>query len=252
MSDMKDNSNESNHSAIHLSLQGKGGVGKTLISSMLAQYFLKRGDRVQCIDTDPLNHTLAQYKGLPVQPLRLLRGGRINERRFDSLVDQVLSDNGTFVVDNGASTFLPLWNYILENNVLRLLSDAGKRLYVHTVVTGGQALADTLEGFRQLADTTRDRGMVVWINEYFGPVEWEGNEFFDMAVYKQNESKLLGTIEIPRRSQDTFGEDIEEMITRKQTFREAFLWTGSSVLTKQRLKIVQDDLFGQLDRLAFD
>src|SRR2546430_9285760 len=128
MSDMKDNSNGSNHSAIHLSLQGKGGVGKTLISSMLAQYFLKRGDRVQCIDTDPLNHTLAQYKGLPVQPLRLLRGSRINERKFDSLVDQVLSENGIFVVDNGASTFLPLWNYILENNVLRLLSDAGKRL----------------------------------------------------------------------------------------------------------------------------
>ena len=39
--------------AIHLSLQGKGGVGKSLIASILAQYFNARSKIIRCIDTDP-------------------------------------------------------------------------------------------------------------------------------------------------------------------------------------------------------
>src|ERR1700689_2731307 len=36
--------------SIHLSLQGKGGVGKSLIASILAQYFTDRCREIQCID----------------------------------------------------------------------------------------------------------------------------------------------------------------------------------------------------------
>jgi Mrp family chromosome partitioning ATPase len=37
---------------IHLTLQGKGGVGKSLVSSILAQYFRHRGADIHCLDTD--------------------------------------------------------------------------------------------------------------------------------------------------------------------------------------------------------
>jgi Mrp family chromosome partitioning ATPase len=36
---------------IHLTLQGKGGVGKSLVAVILAQYLSKRGLQIQCIDT---------------------------------------------------------------------------------------------------------------------------------------------------------------------------------------------------------
>ncbi len=49
--------------SIHLSLQGKGGVGKSLVASILAQYFLHTGRDLCCIDTDPVNQTLSQDKG---------------------------------------------------------------------------------------------------------------------------------------------------------------------------------------------
>ena len=39
--------------AIHFTLQGKGGVGKSLVASILAQYFRHRGAEIHCIDTDP-------------------------------------------------------------------------------------------------------------------------------------------------------------------------------------------------------
>ena len=61
--------------SIHLSLQGKGGVGKSLVASILAQYFNARGKAVRCVDTEPVNRTLFQYKALNVNRLELLREG---------------------------------------------------------------------------------------------------------------------------------------------------------------------------------
>jgi hypothetical protein len=149
--------------SVHLSLQGKGGVGKSLVASILAQYLNRKAQAVRCIDSDPdpVNKTLSQHKGLRTAPLPLLREGGIDQRAFDGLMEELLTADGVFVVDNGASTFIPLWNYFLENNVHELLRAAGKRLFVHTVITGGQALADTLNGFGQLAESTSDQNIVV-------------------------------------------------------------------------------------------
>ena len=120
---------------------------------------------------------------------------------------------------------------------------------VHSVVTGGQGLADTLSGFNQVAETSRERNMVVWVNEYFGPVRQDGAGFADMAVYKKNQDKVLGSVAIVKRNQETFGRDIEEMIAAKITFDQALRSGEFSIMAKQRLRIVKDDLFEQLDAL---
>ncbi len=236
--------------AVHLSLQGKGGVGKSLAASLLAQYFMARGQSVRCIDTDPVNKTLTQYSALEAEPLHLLREGAIDQRAFDTLMERLLTEDGTFVVDNGASTFIPMWHYMLENNVPEMLCEAGKKLYVHTVITGGQALADTIKGFGQIAQSTADQNVVVWINEYFGRVEYDGKQFSQMNVYKEHEGKVFGCIAIPKRNQDTFGRDVEEVVSRKLTFEEAIRDGAFSIMTKQRLKVVQRHLFEQIDTLS--
>lgn len=236
--------------AIHLSLQGKGGVGKSLVASILAQYFRDRSRSIQCIDTDPVNRTFAQYSGIDASRLELLRDGCIDVRGFDGLMERLLTEDGTFVIDNGASTFIPLWSYIVENEVIDVLRQAGKRLYVHTVITGGQALLDTVNGFRSLAQSTTDRNIIVWINEYFGQVERDGKTFPDMTAYTENSDKVLGSIHIPKRNADTFGRDVEEVISRKLTFEEAITKGAFSIMTKQRLKVVQRDLFEQLDAIG--
>ncbi len=246
---MANKSAEPLESSIHLSLQGKGGVGKSLIASILIQYFGAKGCDVHAVDTDPVNHTLAQYKQLNVEPLELLRGGGVDQRKFDDLMERLLTESGTFVVDSGAATFVPLWFYMLENRVVEFLQKSGRRLVVHSVVTGGQGLADTLSGFNQVAETSRDRNVVVWLNEYFGPIRLDGAPLADMAVYKKNRDKVLGSVAIVKRNQDTFGRDIEEMIAAKITFDEAIRSDEFSIMAKQRLKIVKENLFAQLDAL---
>jgi|GraSoiStandDraft_4_1057263.scaffolds.fasta_scaffold355687_2 hypothetical protein len=237
--------------SIHLSLQGKGGVGKSLIASILAQYFRQKGDDVQCIDTDPVNQTLAQYRALRAQHLELLLDGQVDQRRFDVLLERILTEEAVFVVDSGASTFIPLWNYLLENDVMQVLRQAHKRLYVHTVVTGGQALLDTLKGFRSLAESTSDRNLIVWINEYFGRVEYAGKAFEQMQAYELSKDKVFGSVQITKRNNDTFGRDIHDVITTKLTFDEAIRDGAFSLMAKQRLRVVQRDLFEQIDRLGF-
>jgi hypothetical protein len=235
--------------SIHLSLQGKGGVGKSLIASILAQYFIDRCREIQCIDTDPVNRTLFQYKALNVSRLELLRDGSLDQRGFDDLMERLLTEDATFVVDNGASTFLPLWSYILENNVLDSLARAGKRIYVHTVITGGQALLDTLHGFKSLADSTSERNIVVWLNEYFGRIERDGKRFEEMAAFRESEAKVFGSMRLVRRNPDTFGRDLEDVIARKLTLGEAIKDGAFSLMTKQRLQMMRREWFEQLDRL---
>ena len=236
---------------IHLSLQGKGGFGKSLIASIVAQYYGYRGAEVQCIDTDPVNQTLSQYRALKAQHLKLLTNGNVDQRGFDQLMERLLTEEGVFVVDSGASTFIPLWSYILENKVLELLLNAGRLLYVHTVITGGQALADTLKGFGSLAESTSQRNLIVWINEYFGRVEREGKQFVDMTVCKNNAEKIFGWVLLAKRHQDTFGRDFEELISQKLTMQEGIVEGSFSLMSKQRIQMIQREVFQQLDALSF-
>src|SRR6266852_500669 len=205
----KPSDNGSNPPSIHILLQGKGGVGKSLISAILSQYLLSKGQDVCCVDADPVNHTLSEYQGLAVTCLNLLKEGSVDQREFDLLMERVLTEKGTFVVDTGASTFIPLWHYILENDALDYLRERGKRVFVHSVITGGQSLNDTLAGFEQLAETTREKNIVVWLNEYFGAVLPAGSLFRDMAVCRKHAGKVHGTVAVVRRTADTFGRDVE-------------------------------------------
>jgi Mrp family chromosome partitioning ATPase len=135
--------NGSGATAIHIALQGKAGVGKSLVSAILSQHLSSKGQDVLGIDADPVNHTLAEYRGLAVSKLNLLKEGSVDQREFDLLMERFLTESGTFIVDTGASTFIPLWHYILENDALKYLREKGKKVFIHSVITGGQSLNDT-------------------------------------------------------------------------------------------------------------
>ena len=247
-----DSTEDLDGATVHFSLQGKGGVGKSLVASLLAQYFRHRKERsVRCIDADPVNQTLAQYKDLGAERLDLMREGSVDQRAFDGLMETLLTESGIFIVDNGASTFIPLWNYMLENNAVALLKASGRRIFVHCVVTGGQALADTLTGFARLAQTTGDRNIVLWVNEYFGRVERDGRPLSELPAYIEHTGSVAGAIAIPRRNQDTFGRDVEDVIARKLTLQEAIESPNFPIMVRQRLRVVQRELFDQLDSLPF-
>lgn len=235
--------------SVHLVLQGKGGVGKSFVSSILAQYFRTKSAPVHCLDTDPVNATFAQYRLLEAEHLKVLRRGRINEKEFDVFVQRVCYGEGVFIVDTGATTFVPLWNFILENEILALFQTHQRRVFVHSVVAGGQAMTDTLNGLERLAQTTSQKNVVVWINEYFGEVVKDGKAFEEFKIAEEYAHKLVGSVLIRDRNPQTFGDDLRLMLEQRLTFDEAIKDERFFLVSKQRLAIVRRDLYEQLDKL---
>jgi CobQ/CobB/MinD/ParA nucleotide binding domain len=238
-------------SKVHLTLQGKGGVGKSYIASLIAQQRMDRGVSVLCVDTDPVNRTFSQYEAFGARQLDLLEGSKVNERRFDDLMEMILNEDSVdFVIDNGASSFIPLSSYLVENQAIETLVEAGKPVVVHSVITGGQALMETLSALDRLATQfCSDANLVVWLNEYFGDISENGKEFQEMKVYRENRDRISGVVRIARQTGDTFGKDIERMLNLKMTFDEAIASDEFRFMAKKRLKIVKDDLFSQMARI---
>lgn len=236
---------------IHIVLQGKGGVGKSFIAATLAQYKVSKGQKPLCIDTDPVNSTFHGYKALGVCRLQIMEGEEINPRNFDTLVELVAPSKDDVIIDNGASSFVPLSHYLISNQVPALLQEMGHELVVHTVITGGQALLDTVSGFAQLASQFPAEALfVVWLNPYWGPIEHEGKSFDQMKAYTANKARISAIVQIPRLKEETYGRDLRDMLQERLTFDEALTMDSLTIMTRQRLKIVKGQLFGQMDSAA--
>ncbi|WP_448949353.1 PRK13886 family protein [Lautropia mirabilis] len=236
---------------IHIILQGKGGVGKSLIAAALAQYKLSKGETPLCIDTDPVNSTFHGYKALDVQRLDIMEGDEINTRRFDGLVELIASADSSVIIDNGASSFVPLSSYLISNQVPALLQSLGHSMIVHTVVTGGQAFLDTLNGFSTLAKQfPEESDFAVWLNPYWGAVQHDGKPFEKTKAYIDNRDRVQAIIQIPELKAETYGQDLKDMLQMRRTFDEAIADSSLTIMTRQRLKIVKSQLFMQLDNVA--
>lgn len=222
---------------VHMTLQGKGGVGKTVVAMLLAQYLQTRDEPAVCIDADPVNASFAGYKGLDVAVVDLLDADKkISERKFDAVMERLLTEDRDFVIDNGSSSFVSLSAYLVENDVPAMIAEANKQLVIHAVVTGGQALADTLHGLSSiLLQMPESAKVCVWLNEYFGPIEREGKSFEAMKVYAENKGRIHGLVRIDRESSDTFRKDLETMLDMKLTFAEAIESEAFGLMPKQRL-----------------
>ena len=113
-------------------------------------------------------------------------------------------------------------------------------------------MSDTLNGLERLAETTTEKNIIVWLNEFFGEVTKDGKTFKEFKIAEDLAPKLLGTVVIRERNPHTFGDDIRHMLERRLKFDEAIRIADFSLVSKQRLAVVRRELFEQLDKLAMD
>ncbi len=236
---------------INFVLQGKGGVGKSLIASLIAQTITDRLRNLLAIDTDPVNQTLARYQALRVRTLELLDNERqIDSRAIDNMIEWLLTHNGDSVIDNGATSFIPMTGYLADTGALDVLQGAGKRVLLHTVLVGGQAMDDTLAGLQALLAST-DVPVVVWLNEFFGPVERDGRGFTESETYNTHRERIAGIVTLRRRHAGTYGQDIADMTARAQTFEQALQDERSTTMSRHRLAQIRDDVVAQLYTILY-
>ncbi len=234
---------------VEMILQGKGG--KTLVASLLTQHYKDLGVETVCIDADPVNPTFSGYKALGVERVELMNGKKINPKRFDGLVGKIIAapENSAVIVDNGASSFVALCSYLLEYDALSVLKRLGHRVRLHTVVTGGQGLTDTLVGFDALCRSFPEAPVILWKNEYFGALrDKNGTKFEDLNVYKKHGGRLEGEILLPEVERETVGEDMDAMLVRRMTFREAIDGDEFFIMSRQRLTMYWHNMDERMKR----
>lgn len=230
---------------IHFILQGKGGVGKSMVAAFLYQALQQSGKTVRGYDTDPVNSTLAGFKEFDVSTVQIMEDGNINPRKFDNLLESLMDapEDAHAVVDNGASSFVALGAYIEENGVLPLLTNAGHKVFLHTIVTGGQAMPDTLKGLVHLAKFFSETPLVVWLNPYFGEIVMDGRQFEDFASYKEYSSQFHALIRLPKGNKTLIGKDLEELLAKRQSFEAGINGSSTHIMVRSRLKRYWDNLF---------
>ena len=241
---------------IHLFLTGKGGVGKSYAASLLYQYLRKklseRSDRpyqLVAYDTDPVNSTFAGYAEFEVIGLKLMDGDDIDPSAFDRLMEEICSlndDEAQVIVDNGASCYVSLCSYIKGNEAFDTLRAEGHTVTIHTLVTGGQALGETLNELRTLTRHFPDVPIAVWLNPYFGAISLDGQKFQDFKLYQEASSGIKAIIEIPALKQVLFAKDMESLLARKWSF-EAGIHSSLPLMTRQRLKNIWRNIERAID-----
>lgn len=236
---------------VHLIIQGKGGVGKSLVSTILAQYLNdSNGSLPLCIDTDPINKTFSSYKKLKAVKLELVdeEDDEINARNFDKIIELVLSENKETVIDSGSNSFIPLTSYLVSNEVFSILKSMGFNLIIHSIVAGGQPLEQTILGLGSLLKfTPENTSFVVWLNPFFGKVELNGLSFSEMKIYENNKDKIKSLINMPAMKQDTFGADMSYLVSNHLTFDEVKTNTNFSLMSKHRINVIKNDFYELLN-----
>lgn len=240
---------------LYVTLQGKGGVGKSYLTAAFAQWLVEQGRSVACIDTDTLNPTLLQYAPLKATHLKLSQNHVIDPRALDTLVGIVAEapEDGQVVVDVGSNGFETLMAYEVENGVFALLQELGHRVVVQTVIAGGPDAEETVKGTMALLAAT-DVPVILWLNEHLGPLELRSQNgvrpIAEASFLHEARDRILGTILLPARTKATFGKDTEEMLRQRLTFAEAI--EQFDLMPRTRIKRIRDELWAQLDALPLD
>jgi hypothetical protein len=232
-------------SKIHFVLQGKGGVGKSLVASLIAQYCIEHGNTPMCIDTDPVNQSFGAYKALNVHQLDILVNNDVDQSTFDQLIELIYANpEQDMVIDNGASCFVPLSNYLIKNKIIDMLTRMGHQVVIHTVITGGQSMDDTMNGLNKLLIHYPDNcQFVAWLNPYWGAVEHNGKPFEELKTYTKNKEKINAIITLPVMQKDTFQRDFIDMLKAKELFNEAIENNTLQFMPRQRLSLLKDEIF---------
>jgi len=247
----KDKQNQLENS-VHFMLQSKGGCGKTFCAALLAQYFLKIGANMKGFDTDQENRDFYAYKGMPVRYVDVMEGATsIDEKKFDGFLQALLTEAGTFVIDNGANSFTPLLGYLVENDGIEFLRENGKTVYLHGIIGGGDTYESTAIGFNDLVANT-DAPVVLWLNEHFGPLaDRNGTPFIETEDFQKHTKKLCGAVMLHKRNPKTYGQDLQRMTKARVTVDEVLNSPEYMLMEKQRIRTFAKDVFEQLDQVKF-
>jgi len=228
---------QNGHSRILLIGGEKGGVGKSLVSRALAQYFIDHSMPFVGFDTDRSHGALMRFYADYASPILIDR-----YEALDHIVEVAVEQSGLRVlVDLAAQTHAPLVAWMDDSGVLDLARENGLQItYWHVMDTG----RDSVDLLRQILERFQDRLNYVVVRN-----QLRGNDFSNLE-----KSGLLD------RLSDLGGRVIEvkqlhQSVIQKIDAKDSSFWAakqsgtefgaGLGLMERQRLKTWMNHVFAE-------
>jgi len=227
---------------VHLIGGEKGGVGKSLVSRLLAQYFIDRELAFKGYDSDKSHGALLRFYTDYAQPVVV-----DNYAALDAVIEAAaLTPDERVLIDLAAQTHLFLSRWMDDSGLLDIAHDMGLKLTYWHVMDSGR---DSVDLLRKLLDQFGDRmNLVVVLNEV------RGDQFDILQASGQLErAQALGaTVITVRKLQDGTMQKIDAhsssfWAATQQTEKAA---TGLGLLERQRVKNWLLKNYEQFDQLG--
>ncbi len=225
-------------SKIHFIGGEKGGVGKSVLARLLAQYHIDKGLPFAAFDSDRSHGALLRFYGEYSRPVVL-----DDFASADQIMEAALECDQDILVDLAAQTAHPLLRWIEQNDLLGLAAEEGVAVvFWHVLDDGADGIA--------LLDTLLDRhgdGAVYVVVKNFG----RGRDFaaYEAAPARER-ARELGALafELP---------ELNAASMRRIDHVGASLWaagqsnqSGLGLMDRQRVRVWTHKVYQQFDRLG--
>jgi hypothetical protein len=220
----------------------KGGVGKSLVSRALAQYFIDCSVPFVGFDTDRSHGALMRFYSDYASPILIDR-----YEALDHIVETAVEQPGIRVlVDLAAQTHAPLVAWMDDSGVLDLAQENDLRItYWHVMDTG----RDSVDLLRQVLDRFQDRLNYVVVRN-----QLRGNDFSNLekSGLLDRLSSLGGrVVEVKQLHQSV----IQKIDAKDRSFwaakqSSAEYGAGLGLMERQRLKTWMNHVFAEFNAAA--
>jgi hypothetical protein len=226
-------------SKIHLIGGEKGGVGKSMVSRLLAQYFIDRKLAFVGFDTDRSHGSLLRFYADYTSPALVDR-----YEALDRIVEAAVEAPGRRVlVDLAAQTHDPLVTWMDESGVLDLADLSGIALHYWHVMDSGR---DSVDLLARLLDRFGQRVHYVLVRN-----QLRGDDFGQLERSGQLErARGLGARVVDVRR-------LHDAVVQKIDARNASFWAaknaaaidgpGLGLMERQRLKMWLSHAYAEID-----
>jgi hypothetical protein len=226
---------------IHLIGGEKGGVGKSVVARVIAQYFIDRGQPFLGFDTDRSHGSLLRFYSDYASPVVV-----DHYESLDTIIEAATENpDKRILVDLAAQTHDPLVKWMDESGVLEATGDLGITLTYWHVMDSGR---DSVDLLKKLLDRFGSRlNYVIVLNQLRG----ENFDLFEKSGEREHAQSLHARIISLRRLHEPVINKIDAGSTsfwaakNKSTTEVA----GLGILERQRVKVWLNNAYEQLDSL---
>jgi CobQ/CobB/MinD/ParA nucleotide binding domain len=227
---------------IHLIGGEKGGVGKSVVARVLAQYMIDKNIPFVGFDTDRSHSSLLRFYSDFASPMLI-----DSYESLDTMVELAAENRDErILVDLAAQTHERLVKWMDESGVLEALNDHGLSLAYWHVMDSGK---DSVSLLKNLFDRFGSRlNYVLVLNQLRG----DNFDLFEKSVEKAQADGLRAKIvSLKRLNQDA----IARIDSENSSFWAAQQRTpenrkGLGILQRQRVKVWLQHAYGEIDRVG--